>query len=120
GVGLWWTAPGRSPAPAATGVAEGQATSSVGDTAARSRTDPGPEPGLDAGGSGTTARRGAGGGSTSVPSVVHVHAAGAVVAPGLYRLASGARVADLVAAAGGLTVDADADRVNLAAPVVDG
>jgi len=38
----------------------------------------------------------------------------------VYRLAADARVDDLVRAAGGLTPDADPDRVNLAAPVADG
>lgn len=57
---------------------------------------------------------------TTVPAVVQVHAAGAVVAPGVHRLPAGARVADLVAAAGGLAPDADVDRVNLAALLVDG
>jgi competence protein ComEA len=54
------------------------------------------------------------------PTEVVAHAAGAVAHPGVYHLDAGARVADLVAAAGGLTDDADADRVNLAAPVGDG
>lgn len=58
--------------------------------------------------------------STTSPPVVFAHAAGAVRAPGLYRLDPGARVADLLAAAGGPSPDADLDRVNLAAPVVDG
>lgn len=49
-----------------------------------------------------------------------VHAAGAVVRPGVYHLAAGARVADLVEAAGGLATDADGDRVNLALPLADG
>ena len=49
-----------------------------------------------------------------------VQAAGAVTAPGVYRLAPGSRVGDLVDAAGGLAADADADRVNLAAPLGDG
>ncbi len=53
-------------------------------------------------------------------SVIVVHAAGAVVRPGLYRLPSDSRVADLVRAAGGLAVDADDDRINLAASVADG
>lgn len=56
---------------------------------------------------------------TQVPTLV-VHAAGAVAHPGLYRLAGGARVADLLEAAGGLASDADADRVNLAGPLTDG
>jgi competence protein ComEA len=51
---------------------------------------------------------------------VVVHAAGAVVSPGVYELDAGARVADAVAAAGGLAADADADRLNLAGPVADG
>ncbi len=54
------------------------------------------------------------------PAEFTVHAAGAVRHPGVYVLDAGARVADLVAAAGGPLPDADLDRVNLAAPVVDG
>jgi competence protein ComEA len=49
-----------------------------------------------------------------------VAAAGAVARPGVYELPAGARVDDLVLAAGGLGPDADGDRVNLAAPVADG
>ncbi len=49
-----------------------------------------------------------------------VHVAGAVAQPGLYELASGARVADAVAAAGGVTASADERTLNLAARVVDG
>jgi competence protein ComEA len=49
-----------------------------------------------------------------------VHAAGAVMRPGVYRVADGARVADLIDAAGGPTPDADLDRLNLAAGVRDG
>jgi competence protein ComEA len=52
--------------------------------------------------------------------VVLAHAAGAVRRPGLYELAAGDRVADLLDAAGGPTRRADLDRVNLAAPVADG
>jgi competence protein ComEA len=51
---------------------------------------------------------------------VVVAAAGAVARPGVYRLAAGARVQDVVAAAGGVAADADIDQVNLAAPVGDG
>ncbi len=53
------------------------------------------------------------------PTVV-VHAAGALVAPGVYRLNDPARVTDVVVAAGGLTGDADPDVLNLAARVGDG
>jgi len=52
--------------------------------------------------------------------VVTVHAAGQVAAPGVYSVPAGSRVADLVTAAGGLLPDADVDRLNLAARLVDG
>lgn len=51
---------------------------------------------------------------------VIVHVAGAVVSPGVYELAAGARVDDAIAAAGGAQGDADPDALNLAAPVHDG
>ena len=51
---------------------------------------------------------------------LYVHIAGAVRAPGLYRLAAGDRVADAVARAGGFTDDAERAGVNLARPVADG
>ena len=57
--------------------------------------------------------------STTAGEVV-VHVAGAVTSPGVYRLPVGARVADVVDAAGGPTVDADVDQLNLAAVVTDG
>jgi competence protein ComEA len=53
--------------------------------------------------------------TTLVASVV-----GRVHRPGLVTLASGARVADAIAAAGGLLPGADAASVNLAAVVTDG
>jgi len=43
-----------------------------------------------------------------------------VAKPGVYVLDPGSRVDDLVEAAGGVTDQADVDRVNLAAPVADG
>jgi competence protein ComEA len=49
-----------------------------------------------------------------------VHVAGAVVAPGVYQLPPGSRVADAIAAAGGASATADVDVLNLAAPVADG
>lgn len=51
---------------------------------------------------------------------VVAHAAGAVAQPGVYTLAAGSRVADLIAAAGGAGPEADLDRINLAAPLGDG
>lgn len=58
--------------------------------------------------------------ATVPPEEVVVHASGAVASPGLYRLPTGARVADLLAAAGGRAEGADVDRLNLAAVLVDG
>jgi competence protein ComEA len=49
-----------------------------------------------------------------------VHVVGAVVSPGVYRLAPGSRVHEAIAAAGGAMPVADVDRLNLAAPVDDG
>ncbi len=57
--------------------------------------------------------------STSLAALV-VQASGAVNRPGVFHLAGSSRVDDLVRAAGGLAPDADADRVNLAAPLADG
>lgn len=51
---------------------------------------------------------------------VTVHVAGAVKRPGVYRLDAGSRVHEAIDAAGGPTAEADTDRVNLAAPLVDG
>jgi competence protein ComEA len=63
--------------------------------------------------------------STVAPSpptsaVVVIHVTGAVHAPGVYELPAGQRVADAIDAAGGALADADANALNLAAPVVDG
>lgn len=63
---------------------------------------------------------------TSPPSTVRassqvvVHVAGAVVHPGVVDLGLGSRVVDAVQAAGGAQPDADLDRLNLAAKLVDG
>jgi competence protein ComEA len=53
------------------------------------------------------------------PRIV-IDVVGAVRQPGLYRLAQGARVADALQRAGGLTRKADRTLVNLAAPLADG
>lgn len=51
---------------------------------------------------------------------ITVHVQGAVQRPGTYVLPWGARVADLLALAGGLTADADPGLVAPAAPLTDG
>jgi competence protein ComEA len=77
-----------------------------------------------------------GGGGSAAPVVTPLHApvrakpaaekllvvdvAGAVRRAGLYRLRSGSRIDDAIAAAGGPTAKAQLDSVNLAAPVADG
>ena len=53
-------------------------------------------------------------------SEVTVHVAGAVARPGVVELRGDARVIDAVEAAGGGLPDADLDRMNLAARLVDG
>jgi len=59
---------------------------------------------------------------SELPSVaaVTVHVSGAVLRAGVVVVAAGARVADVVAAAGGASADADLTKVNLAAVVRDG
>ena len=55
------------------------------------------------------------------PSGLMVHVIGAVENPGLYRLARGGRVYDAIAAAGGLSPDADLTKLpNLAGRLKDG
>lgn len=61
---------------------------------------------------------GASGVDDGVPIFVHV--LGAVARPGLFELKDGARVMDAIAAAGGLTAEADPAGVNLARIVSDG
>lgn len=49
-----------------------------------------------------------------------VHVTGAVSHPGLYEVSDGARVLDVIAAAGGFAPEAERDGVNLARKVSDG
>ena len=58
-------------------------------------------------------------GSEKVKSKVTVDVKGAVVNPGVYTLKAGARVTDVIQEAGGMTEDADAKSVNLAASLSD-
>jgi len=53
------------------------------------------------------------------PPMLVVHVAGAVRRPSVVRLREGARIADAVGAAGGVTAEAS-PALNLAAPLVDG
>ncbi len=57
--------------------------------------------------------------TTTAPTTVLIHVAGAVVNPGVYELRPGARVRDAIVAAGGPTESADWNAVNLAAVVAD-
>jgi len=59
-------------------------------------------------------------GPTTTTAAVVVDVEGAVRDPGLIHLEQGARVADAVARAGGLTAKADHAGIDLAAPVSDG
>jgi competence protein ComEA len=61
-----------------------------------------------------------GAGGSAAKKEILVDVVGAVTRPGLYHLAVGARVADAVARAGGLTRHAERTAVNLAAPLADG
>lgn len=56
----------------------------------------------------------------TAPPLIVVDVEGAVARPGVVRLASGARVADALAAAGGTTPDADPAALNKAAALRDG
>lgn len=53
-------------------------------------------------------------------NMLKVYVSGAVVRPGLYDVPAGARADDAVAAAGGMTMEADPTRVNLAQKMKDG
>jgi len=55
---------------------------------------------------------------TDMPIVVHV--TGAVPRPGVYALPQGARVQDVISAAGGFLAEADKESINLARLLEDG
>ncbi|MFC3687863.1 helix-hairpin-helix domain-containing protein [Aquipuribacter hungaricus] len=86
---------------------------------------PSGEPGLvyDAGGAnagGTAGGAPAAGASVAQAGPLVVHVDGAVEQPGVVTVPAGSRVADAVAAAGGVTAEADTRLVNLARPLADG
>lgn len=77
--------------------------------------------GQEASGAASTAsEEGAVSDTSAVSSRIYVHVDGAVKAPGVYALDTGARVADAVEAAGGLTKEACSTAINLAQVLVDG
>ena len=96
----------------ATAVATG---GGAGETEITAAASPGGPDGDEAGAAATGATAGSG---TAGSLFVHVH--GHVARPGLYEVPAGARVVDVVAAAGGFAEGADESGVNLARPVVDG
>lgn len=53
-------------------------------------------------------------------STITVHVSGAVARPGLVQVLAGARLAEVIVAAGGATPEADLGAINLASPVADG
>lgn len=57
---------------------------------------------------------------TKTPEPILVQISGEVAVPGIYSLLQDARLQDLIVLAGGLTVDADENRVNGAALLRDG
>ena len=58
--------------------------------------------------------------AVTVAAPVTVHVAGPVVRPGVVQLPAGSRVADAVAACGGVVPGAEPGPINLARPLVDG
>lgn len=107
-VGVWWwrSAPDGAPIDLSTLPRAGSVTTSTPTGTA----DPSS---ADLGDAATS-------GSSPAGTGVTVDVAGAVVEPGVRRLAVGARVADAIAAAGGTRPEADLDRVNRAAALIDG
>jgi competence protein ComEA len=57
--------------------------------------------------------------ASPTPAPVVVYISGAVALPDVYELPPDARVKDVVLAAGGLTAEADSERINLAAHIHD-
>ena len=58
--------------------------------------------------------------NTQLPQIIKVHIAGSVLNEGIVELEAGARIADAIEAAGGITPDANMQNVNLAYKVQDG
>ena len=72
------------------------------------------------GGSSLQSAQGAVTSKTAQVKTVRVQVSGAVLEPGIYDLPASCRVEEAIAAAGGLTENADSERVNLVRKVRDG
>ncbi|MBE7058370.1 MAG: ComEA family DNA-binding protein [Ruminococcaceae bacterium] len=57
---------------------------------------------------------------TSAENFIIIHVSGAVISPGIVSVTQGARIADIIDAAGGFSEDCDLSEINLAAYAVDG
>jgi competence protein ComEA len=86
----------------------------------RPRVDPVPEVGAATEGPSSPSPAPPVGEAAGTSDVVVVSVVGSVAQPGLVSVPTGARVADAIAAAGGLLPDADPASVNLAAVLADG
>ncbi|HEY5876687.1 MAG TPA: helix-hairpin-helix domain-containing protein, partial [Ilumatobacteraceae bacterium] len=104
--GCWWLL--RAPAP----PVEARLPLTAGATT-ESSTSP-------AAASSTTTATSIGPPGAAVSDTIVVQAAGAVAAPGVYSLPAGARVHELISAAGGVTAEGDPAAISLAVVLVDG
>lgn len=127
--------PGRAQtgARAATTRAQSLGTGVAAASAQASARSPAPASGAGSGGAGLASSAGSGsaggpasaggatsGGDTAGSGQIVVDVDGAVAHPGLYKLPPGSRVQAALAAAGGLSPQADAHRINRAAKLHDG
>ena len=100
------------------GTAKSAAVAASAQASARS---PAPASGVGNGGAGPASSGGAtSGGDTAGSGQIVVDVEGAVAHPGLYKLPPDSRVQAALAAAGGLSPQADAHRINRAAKLHDG
>lgn len=100
------------------GTAKSAAVAASAQASARS---PAPASGVGNGGAGPASSGGAtSGGDTAGSGQIVVDVDGAVAHPGLYKLPPGSRVQAALTAAGGLSPQADAHRINRAAKLHDG
>ncbi|MFU8841373.1 MAG: helix-hairpin-helix domain-containing protein [Nitriliruptoraceae bacterium] len=122
---LWWypavTGPGGARAgDGSSAAAVGRAVDPGGAPAERDAQATDPAGGMLTDATGSRPPDATGAPPASAREPVTVHVTGGVVTAGLRTLPADARVGDAVAAAGGLTVDADLERINLARPLTDG